>query len=57
MNLIVIDNGIGFDTTKLEKFKGIGLKSIESRVDALGGEISIDSGKGSGTTITVDIII
>jgi len=57
INLIVIDDGIGFDPTIISKSKGIGIKGIESRIDALNGQFSIDSGKGNGTTITIDIPI
>jgi two-component system, NarL family, sensor kinase len=53
LNVIVEDNGLGFDTKK--EAKGIGLKNINSRVSALDGELNIDSIIGKGTTITIDI--
>ncbi|PTX58823.1 signal transduction histidine kinase [Kordia periserrulae] len=53
VNIIVEDNGIGFDTTK--QHKGIGLKTIQSRVVNMNGNYLIDSGKGNGTTVTIDI--
>lgn len=53
INIIVEDNGVGFDITK--KRTGIGLKTIESRVISMNGNCLIDSGKGNGTTITIDI--
>lgn len=56
VNIIVEDNGIGFNP--IEKHKGIGLKNIHSRiVNKLKGNYQIDSGKGNGTTITIDIPI
>ena len=55
LNIVVEDNGIGFDVNQTKNKKGMGLKNIESRVDSLNGEFNIDSGKGSGTTITIDI--
>jgi len=55
INFIVQDNGIGFDPKKAEEKNGMGLKSIKSRVYNLHGSIIIDTGKGSGTTITIDI--
>ncbi len=53
LNLIVEDNGSGFDTSK--KKLGIGLRNIESRTKALGGELIIDSviGRGSAFNITI----
>lgn len=49
------DNGIGFDinTTK----KGIGLKNMQQRIDAVGGKINIQSTKNSGTSIFISIPI
>ncbi|SEE18667.1 hypothetical protein SAMN04487765_1691 [Tenacibaculum sp. MAR_2010_89] len=55
INLMVIDNGVGFDPTKIGESNGIGIKGIQSRVDSLNGELLIDSGKGNGTTITINI--
>ncbi|WP_083629609.1 tetratricopeptide repeat-containing sensor histidine kinase [Tenacibaculum agarivorans] len=55
LNIIVEDNGIGFDTEK--QHTGIGLKNISSRVQHMKGECKIDSGKGNGTTVTIDIPI
>lgn len=55
INLTVIDDGVGFVYAKDDSKSGIGLKGIESRVDALNGNFEIDSGKGNGTTINIDI--
>jgi two-component system, NarL family, sensor kinase len=55
LNIVVEDNGIGFDIDQIKNKKGMGLKNIESRVDSLKGEFNIDSGKGAGTTITIEI--
>jgi two-component system, NarL family, sensor kinase len=57
LNIVVEDNGIGFDVNQVKNKKGMGLKNIESRVNSLGGEFNIDSGKGAGTTITINIPI
>lgn len=45
------DNGIGFDIQKLENQKGLGMKSIESRVSFLNGSLNVDSGPEKGTQI------
>jgi len=53
LNVIVEDNGIGFDTSK--KVTGIGLRNIQSRIKAFGGQFVIDSkiGRGSAFHITI----
>ncbi|MEN7551380.1 tetratricopeptide repeat protein [Rapidithrix thailandica] len=53
LNLIVEDNGVGFDIT--QDAKGIGLNNIISRVNDLKGEIHIDSSIGYGTTVNIDL--
>lgn len=50
--LTVEDNGTGFDP-ELE-YKGLGLKSIRSRVGELGGQISFNSKSGEGTSVEVE---
>ena len=45
------DNGIGFDIHKLENQRGLGMKSIESRISFLNGSISINSEIKKGTQI------
>ena len=55
INVIVQDNGIGFDVEKIKEKNGMGLKSIKSRVYNLHGSIIIDSGKANGTTVTIDM--
>lgn len=55
LHLSIIDDGVGFDVSK--KSKGIGLKNIESRVQACKGIFEIKSKKGAGTRIIVDIPI
>ena len=54
INIIVEDNGIGFDFKNIELYKGIGLKNIEKKVEQMGGTFSIDSHPGKGTTIIID---
>lgn len=55
VNLIVEDDGIGFNPEKLGKESGIGLSNLKARVAKLDGTFHIDSGKGAGTTISIDI--
>lgn len=52
LSLIISDNGSGFN--KNEKYNGIGLKNIQSRVKYYNGTISIDSSE-KGTTFKISL--
>ncbi|MCX6319843.1 MAG: sensor histidine kinase [Bacteroidetes bacterium] len=51
------DNGKGFDTTDKEKFEGIGLRNIITRIDYLKGTVDFDSAPGRGTLIALFVPI
>jgi two-component system, NarL family, sensor kinase len=53
----VEDNGRGFDTTDRQKFEGIGLKNISSRVVFLKGTVDFDSSPGKGTLVAIHVPI
>ena len=53
--ILVEDNGKGFDTSKLEQKKGMGIHTIEKRLTRMDGSLSIDSKPGQGTAIIIDI--
>ena len=55
LNVMIEDNGKGFDVNQLLQGKGLGLKSIESRVKYLEGNLNIDSTPNQGTTINIEI--
>ena len=55
LNIIIEDNGIGFDTNKLDSFKGIGIKGIQTRIEFLNGTVDFDSSLGRGTTVIIDV--
>jgi signal transduction histidine kinase/Tfp pilus assembly protein PilF len=55
LNLIVEDDGVGFDLHTALAQKSLGLKSIRSRVDFLDGKLDFDSRKGAGTTVSVQV--
>ena len=55
LTLIVEDDGQGFNYQEAIEQGGLGLKSIESRVEYLDGTIDWDSVKNEGTTITINI--
>ncbi|MCL6293925.1 ATP-binding protein [Jejuia spongiicola] len=51
--LKINDNGSGFDVNKAKR--GIGLKNINSRVEEIKGDLSINSELNKGTTITIKV--
>ncbi|MDE3184172.1 MAG: PAS domain S-box protein [Bacteroidota bacterium] len=53
LNLSILDDGIGFDTTK--KGNGIGFRNIQSRVDIYSGSMDIISSPGEGCRLEVKI--
>lgn len=57
LNIIIEDNGKGFDSSKETTKDGIGLKSIKTRVHHLNGTFDIDSSIGNGTSIIINIPI
>ena len=46
------DNGIGFIYNNSQHNKGIGIKNIVSRVDAIKGKLNIQTGINKGTILT-----
>ncbi len=55
LNIMIEDNGVGFDTNQLDNYEGIGLKGIQTRIEFLNGTVHFDSTLGRGTTIIIDI--
>lgn len=51
--LRLTDDGPGFNADSA--FDGLGLAGIRSRVSSMGGQLSIESAAGSGTTISVSV--
>lgn len=51
LTLRIADDGVGFDPNTV--VEGLGLHSMRDRVQALGGELRIQSAPGRGTTVTV----
>ncbi|MFO0752331.1 MAG: PAS domain S-box protein [Thermodesulfovibrionales bacterium] len=52
VRIVVEDDGVGFDTLKMEK-ASFGFFSIRERVKHLGGTFTIDSRPGQGTKVTL----
>ncbi len=55
LSLTVEDNGVGFDTAKLNQNRGSEWTSIRSRTDYLKGKIDIQSGEGKGTSVQLSV--
>ena len=56
LNIMIEDNGKGFDSRQLTKTNsGMGLTTIEKRVEYLNGRMSIESEPQQGTSIIIDI--
>lgn len=55
LNIIVEDNGVGFKPLAIQKKDGMGLSSIEKRVEHMEGSMEVDSTPGKGTNILIDI--
>lgn len=53
--LTIKDDGKGFDVAKVSDRKGLGLNGISERVKILGGNYSIESEIGQGTTVSIEI--
>lgn len=57
ISLMVEDNGVGFDKEAVTDEKDcFGLRSLESRVNAAGGTLEVDSKPGSGTNVFISFV-
>ncbi|MGZ8523417.1 MAG: tetratricopeptide repeat-containing sensor histidine kinase [Chitinophagaceae bacterium] len=54
LNIVVEDNGKGFDTAMLENNKGAGWVNIRSRVEYLKGQLDVHSEPGKGTLVNIE---
>lgn len=58
INILIEDNGLGFEKEKLTKSGGWGWKNIQSRIEAINGILEIDSRTGiPGTSFIIDLPI
>lgn len=56
LNIMIEDNGKGFNPNQVTtKHKGMGISSIDKRVEHLGGNMTIESEHKKGTTVIIDI--
>ena len=57
LNVVVEDNGKGFDTASLENSKGAGWVNIRSRVNYLKGRVDVHSDQDKGTLVNIEFNI
>jgi len=55
LNVMVEDNGRGFDVSQIKRGATMGLYSIQKRIENAGGSVFIDSIPNKGTTVIIDI--
>ena len=56
LNIMVEDDGLGFDPKHISlRSQGMGISSIDKRVNHLDGSLTIESAPGEGATIIIDI--
>lgn len=55
IQLQIIDDGIGFNTEASPNSGGMGLRSMITRCEGLGGELSIESSPGRGTRVQMEV--
>lgn len=57
LNIIIEDDGKGFDLKKVNLKNGMGISSIKTRVEHLKGTFEVDATIGKGSSIIIDIPI
>jgi signal transduction histidine kinase len=57
LSLTIEDNGKGFNLREAEEKQSMGMATVRSRVDYLNGKLTIDSRKGVGTTVMIDLLL
>jgi PAS domain S-box-containing protein len=55
LTMVIRDEGKGFDLERMAHRGSLGLLSMEERVQIVGGDFSIESSSGRGTTVRVEI--
>ena len=57
LSITMEDDGKGFDISIIKNKDGIGLHSMQNRIELLGGKMDIDSAIGKGTSINIELPI
>jgi PAS domain S-box-containing protein len=54
--LTIQDDGVGFDLADTERGGGFGLSNMGERVERIGGNLTLETAPGRGTTVRVEVI-
>lgn len=57
LRVMVEDDGVGFDPDRVVGGNHFGLLGMKERAEALGGKLTVESTRGAGTTIVVEVPI
>ncbi len=57
LTITIEDDGKGFDIATIKNKDGIGLHSMQNRIELLGGKMDIDTAIGKGTSINIELPI
>ena len=55
--LTIQDDGVGFDLERTDRYGGYGLANIKDRLEQIGGELTIITEPGKGTTLDIEVAI
>jgi signal transduction histidine kinase len=55
VEIMVVDEGVGFDARRVESLSGFGLAQLRERVRAAGGTLEFDAVVGEGCRVTVQL--
>ena len=55
MRLTIEDDGRGFDADTTPGSRSLGLAGMRERLALVGGELSIETARGKGTTLYADV--
>ncbi len=55
VQLVIEDNGVGFDPQAAAEGGGLGLRNLRQRAEQIGGSLVVTSAPGAGTRVTVRI--
>gem|GEM_PF-4195089 len=55
LTLSIEDDGVGFEHESAKGDVGLGIRNAQLRIQSIGGEFYLDSSKGNGTTLLIEI--
>jgi signal transduction histidine kinase len=55
LRLLTSDNGVGFEAGQVQPVRTLGMSSMRERADAVGGRLTVESARGAGTRVIVEL--